>query len=203
MSREPASIEQTQALLEQANYVADRALSTTLYLALKMQRPLFLEGEAGVGKTEIAKVLSQTLDRRLVRLQCYEGLDIGSAVYEWNYSRQMLEIRLAEAAGSVDKARLARDVFSEEFLIERPCCRRFARMIGERRFCSLMSSTGQMNRSRLSCWSCCPKTRFRFLKSVQCGDGTPAGDYHLQSHPGNSRCPQATMPVSLGRLPGG
>ena len=120
MSREPGSIEQTQALLEQANYVADRALSTTLYLALKMQRPLFLEGEAGVGKTEIAKVLSQTLDRRLVRLQCYEGLDIGSAVYEWNYSRQMLEIRLAEAAGSVDKARLARDVFSEEFLIERP-----------------------------------------------------------------------------------
>ena len=120
MSREPASIEQTQVLLEQANYVADRALSTTLYLALKMQRPRFLEGEAGVGKTEIAKVLSQTLDRRLVRLQCYEGLDIGSAVYEWNYSRQMLEIRLAEAAGSVDKARLARDVFSEEFLIERP-----------------------------------------------------------------------------------
>lgn len=120
MSREPGSIGQTQALLEQANYVADRALSTTLYLALKMQRPLFLEGEAGVGKTEIAKVLSQTLDRRLVRLQCYEGLDIGSAVYEWNYSRQMLEIRLAEAAGTVDKARLARDVFSEEFLIERP-----------------------------------------------------------------------------------
>ena len=120
MSREPGSIEQTQALMEQANYVADRALSTTLYLALKMQRPLFLEGEAGVGKTEIAKVLSQTLDRRLVRLQCYEGLDIGSAVYEWNYSRQMLEIRLAEAAGTVDKARLARDVFSEEFLIERP-----------------------------------------------------------------------------------
>ena len=120
MSREPGSIEQTQALLEQANYVADRALSTTLFLALKMQRPLFLEGEAGVGKTEIAKVLSQTIDRRLVRLQCYEGLDIGSAVYEWNYSRQMLEIRLAEAAGTVDKARLARDVFSEEFLIERP-----------------------------------------------------------------------------------
>ena len=120
MSREPGSIEQTQALLEQANYVADRALSTTLFLAVKMQRPLFLEGEAGVGKTEIAKVLSQTLDRRLVRLQCYEGLDIGSAVYEWNYSRQMLEIRLAEAAGTVDKARLARDVFSEEFLIERP-----------------------------------------------------------------------------------
>ena len=120
MSHEPGSIEQTQALLEQANYVADRALSTTLYLALKMQRPLFLEGEAGVGKTEIAKVLSQTLDRRLVRLQCYEGLDVGSAVYEWNYTRQMLEIRLAEAAGTVDKTKLARDVFSEEFLIERP-----------------------------------------------------------------------------------
>ena len=120
MSHEPGSIEQTQALLEQANYVADRALSTTLFLALKMQRPLFLEGEAGVGKTEIAKVLSQTLDRRLVRLQCYEGLDVGSAVYEWNYTRQMLEIRLAEAAGTVDKTKLARDVFSEEFLIERP-----------------------------------------------------------------------------------
>lgn len=120
MSSIPASIEQTQALLEQGKYVADRSLATTLFLALRMQRPLFLEGEAGVGKTEIAKVLSDTLGRRLVRLQCYEGLDVNSAVYEWNYSRQMLEIRLAEAAGDVDRQHLADDVFSEQFLIERP-----------------------------------------------------------------------------------
>ena len=120
MSSIPASIEQTHALLEQGNYVADRSLATTLFLALRMRRPLFLEGEAGVGKTEIAKVLSDTLERRLVRLQCYEGLDVNSAVYEWNYSRQMLEIRLAEAAGDADRQHLADDVFSEQFLIERP-----------------------------------------------------------------------------------
>ena len=120
MSSIPVSIEQTQTLLAQGNYVADRSLATTLFLALRMQRPLFLEGEAGVGKTEIAKVLSDTLRRRLVRLQCYEGLDVNSAVYEWNYSRQMLEIRLAEAAGNVDRQHLADDVFSEQFLIERP-----------------------------------------------------------------------------------
>ncbi len=100
--------------------MADRSLATTLFLALKMGRPLFLEGEAGVGKTEIAKVLSAALGRRLVRLQCYEGLDIASAVYEWNYSRQMIEIRLTEAAGDVDKQGLSSDVFSSDFLIERP-----------------------------------------------------------------------------------
>ena len=107
-------------MLRDGNYVADRSLATTLFLALKMERPLFLEGEAGVGKTEIAKVLAQALDRRLVRLQCYEGLDVSSAVYEWNYSRQMIEIRLAEAAGEIDRKDLSTDVFSEEFLIERP-----------------------------------------------------------------------------------
>ncbi|HIF87528.1 MAG TPA: MoxR family ATPase [Gammaproteobacteria bacterium] len=116
----PQTIEDTLALLEQGNYVADRSLATTLFLALKMGRPLFLEGEAGVGKTEIAKVLSSSLGRRLVRLQCYEGLDVSSAVYEWNYSRQMIEIRLAEAAGGIDKENLSTDVFSKEFLIERP-----------------------------------------------------------------------------------
>lgn len=116
----PASIDATEALLNSGDYVADRSLATTLFLALKMGRPLFLEGEAGVGKTEIAKVLAATLNRRLVRLQCYEGLDLSSAVYEWNYPRQMLEIRLAEAAGSGDREKLGRDLFSPEFLIERP-----------------------------------------------------------------------------------
>ena len=116
----PKSIDDTAALLARADYVAERSLATALFLALKMERPLFLEGEAGVGKTEIAKVLASTLERRLVRLQCYEGLDISSAVYEWNYPRQMIEIRLAEASGKTDRKKLGRDIFSAEFLIKRP-----------------------------------------------------------------------------------
>ncbi len=95
----PASIDATLKLLGEADYVADRSLATVLYLALRMGRPIFLEGEAGVGKTEIAKVLAQTLGRKLIRLQCYEGLDIAAAVYEWNYGAQMIAIRLAEAEG--------------------------------------------------------------------------------------------------------
>ena len=117
---EITSVDDTQALLTRGNYVADRALSTALYLALKLGRPLFLEGEAGVGKTEIGKVLAETLHRRLVRLQCYEGLDVSSAVYEWNYARQMLEIRMAEAEGVSDREGLAQDIFTERFLIHRP-----------------------------------------------------------------------------------
>lgn len=116
----PTSIDEVSSLLARFGYVADRALATTLFLSLKMGKPLFLEGEAGVGKTEIAKVLSSALDRRLVRLQCYEGLDLNSAVYEWNYSRQMIEIRLAEVSGELDKKSLSSDVFAEQFLIERP-----------------------------------------------------------------------------------
>ena len=116
----PSDIDSTLSLLGQGDYIADRSLATTLFLALKMGRPLFLEGEAGVGKTEIAKVLSQTLERPLVRLQCYEGLDVSSAVYEWNYARQMIEIRMAEAAGGVDKEHLGQDIFRDEFLIKRP-----------------------------------------------------------------------------------
>src|SRR5580692_8883842 len=116
----PASIDATVALLAEGQYLADRSLATVLYLALKMGRPLFLEGEAGVGKTEIAKVLSATLKRRLIRLQCYEGLDISAAVYEWNYAAQMIAIRVAEAQGEHDRERLERDVFSERFLIKRP-----------------------------------------------------------------------------------
>lgn len=116
----PESIDATLALLDSGDYVADRRLATTLFLALRMGRPLFLEGEAGVGKTEIAKVVAHTLGRDLVRLQCYEGLDVSSAVYEWNYQRQMVEIRLAEAAGDVDRDALARDVFDRRFLTKRP-----------------------------------------------------------------------------------
>jgi MoxR-like ATPase len=120
MASLPNSIDETQQLLAAADYIADRSLATALYLSLKMGRPLFLEGEAGVGKTEIAKVVARVLDRELVRLQCYEGLDIASAVYEWNYPRQMIEIRLAEAAGKTTRDTLAADVFSERFLIRRP-----------------------------------------------------------------------------------
>ncbi len=116
----PLNVDETHALLTAGDYVADRSLATAVFLSLKLHRPLFLEGEAGVGKTEIAKVLATTLGRRLLRLQCYEGLDVASAVYEWNYSRQMIEIRLAEADGSISRERLGDDVFSRRFLIERP-----------------------------------------------------------------------------------
>ena len=116
----PVSIDATLKLLGEADYVADRSLATVLYLALRMGRPIFLEGEAGVGKTEIAKVLAQTLGRKLIRLQCYEGLDIAAAVYEWNYGAQMIAIRLAEAEGAGDRERIEHDVFSDRFLIKRP-----------------------------------------------------------------------------------
>ncbi len=116
----PGSIDETVTLLSGASYVADRSLATVLFLALRMGRPLFLEGEAGVGKTEIAKVLAAALGRRLIRLQCYEGLDVSSAVYEWNYAAQMMAIRLAEAAGETDRARLEQDIFSERYLVRRP-----------------------------------------------------------------------------------
>jgi len=115
----PVSVDATAALLAGQRYVADRSLATAVFLALKLGRPLFLEGEAGVGKTEIAKVLASGLARRLIRLQCYEGLDVASAVYEWNYARQMLEIRLAEA-GSASREEIQRDIFDARFLIKRP-----------------------------------------------------------------------------------
>jgi MoxR-like ATPase len=116
----PATIDETAALLARGGYVGDRALATVLFLSLKMGRPLFLEGEAGVGKTEIAKVLSATLGRDLIRLQCYEGLDISSAVYEWNYPSQMIDIRLAEASGDKDRTSIERSIYSERHLIRRP-----------------------------------------------------------------------------------
>ncbi|MBN8999022.1 MAG: MoxR family ATPase [Rhizobiales bacterium] len=116
----PPTIDAVEAMLAGGGYFADRPLATVLFLALRLSRPLLLEGEAGVGKTEIAKVLASRLGRRLVRLQCYEGLDIASAVYEWNYAAQMVEIRAAEAGGGADRERLVADVFSERFLIRRP-----------------------------------------------------------------------------------
>lgn len=116
----PTSIDATLALLKSGDYVADRALATVLFLALKMGRPVLLEGEAGVGKTEIAKVLAKALGRNLIRLQCYEGLDVAAAVYEWNYAGQMIAIRLAEADGSVDREQLSSGIFSERYLVKRP-----------------------------------------------------------------------------------
>ncbi len=116
----PDTIDATQTLLADAGYVSGRGLSTVVFLALRLGRPLFLEGEAGVGKTEIAKALAQALGRRLIRLQCYEGLDSASAVYEWNFPAQMVAIRTAEAEGSADRKTLTQELFSEEFLIRRP-----------------------------------------------------------------------------------
>jgi MoxR-like ATPase len=114
------SIDELQARLAGQRYIADRGLATAIYLALKLRRPLLLEGEAGVGKTEVAKVLASAFDTELVRLQCYEGLDISHAVYEWNYTRQLLEIRMMEAAGAFDRRDAARELFTEAFLIKRP-----------------------------------------------------------------------------------
>jgi MoxR-like ATPase len=127
----PNSIDETLAMLAKGEYVAERSLATAVFLALRMGRPLFLEGEAGVGKTEIAKVLAQVLGRQLIRLQCYEGLDIASAVYEWNYQRQMIEIRLAEAEGAGSKEKLEKDIFSERFLIRRPLLQALDSKAGE------------------------------------------------------------------------
>jgi MoxR-like ATPase len=116
----PETIDATQALLAGAGYVAGRGLSTVVFLSLRLGRPLFLEGEAGVGKTEIAKALAEALGRRLIRLQCYEGLDSASAVYEWNFPAQMVAIRTAEAVGAADRKALTTELFSEDFLIRRP-----------------------------------------------------------------------------------
>ena len=116
----PASVDALQATLQKELYVADHGLAMSIYLALRLRRPLFLEGEAGVGKTEVARALASALGARLIRLQCYEGLDVTQAVYEWNYSRQLLHIRLLEAAGGVNREDAERELFSEEFLIKRP-----------------------------------------------------------------------------------
>ncbi len=116
----PQTIDEVQQQLAEHSYIAERSLATAIFLALRLQKPLFLEGEAGVGKTEVAKVLARMLQRDLIRLQCYEGLDVNTAVYEWNYTRQMLQIRLMEAAGHVNEREALRELFGPEFLLKRP-----------------------------------------------------------------------------------
>ena len=116
----PHDIQSTLSLLSSENYIADRSLATAIYLSLNLKRPLLLEGEAGVGKTEVAKVLAAAMNRPFIRLQCYEGLDVSSAVYEWDYPRQMIEIRLAEAQGVHNRDDIAKEIFSDQFLIARP-----------------------------------------------------------------------------------
>jgi MoxR-like ATPase len=155
----PRSVDSTAELLNRADYVADRALATVVYLALRMGRPLFLEGEAGVGKTEVAKVLAQVLATRLVRLQCYEGLDIASAVYEWDYSRQMLEIRMAEAAGVSSRDALGRELFSERFLLRRPLMQAIDFGAGPPPVLLIDELDRPTSRSKPSCSRCCRTSR--------------------------------------------
>jgi len=125
------SIDQLQDALRSQRYIGDRSLTTAIYLALKLGKPLFLEGEAGVGKTEVAKVLSAVLERPLIRLQCYEGLDVNTAVYEWNYTRQMLQIRLLEASGAVNQEAAIKNIFGPEFLLKRPLLQAIDRRVDE------------------------------------------------------------------------
>ncbi len=208
----PADVDAVVALLEQHDYIADRRLATSVFLALKMGRPLFLEGEAGVGKTEIAKVLAVALGRELVRLQCYEGLDTASAVYEWNYPRQMIEIRLAEAQGKVDRDALATDIFAERFLIRRPILQALSFPAGAAPVLLIdeLDRTDEPFEAYLLEVLAEYQVTIPELGAIK-ASSTPIvvitsnldadrGD-HLESHPRDPRCDQAALPVSLGRLP--
>ena len=195
------SVDEMLATLGRGNYVADRALATALYLALSLGRPLFLEGEAGVGKTEIAKVLSETLGRKLVRLQCYEGLDVSSAVYEWNYARQMLEIRLAEAEGDTDRAALGRDIFTDQFLIRRPLLQALEPSDGG----APVLLIDELDRTDEP-FEAYPPGNPLGLPGDHPGDrhgarrGAADRDHHLEPHARNPRRAEAPLLLSLGRL---
>ena len=165
MSNIPENVEDTLKLLGLGNYVSDRSLATAVHLSLQLGRPLFLEGEAGVGKTEIAKVLSETLGRKLVRLQCYEGLDVASAVYEWNYSSQMIEIRMAEAEGVKDRDQLGNDIFSDKFLIRRPLLQALEPSDGGAPVLLIDELDRTDEASRPISSKCCPTSRSPFRKS--------------------------------------
>ncbi len=197
----PASIDDTLDLLAAADYLADRSLATVLFLALKMGRPLFLEGEAGVGKTEIAKVLSTTLGRRLIRLQCYEGLDVAAAVYEWNYAAQMIAIRVAEAEGAHDRGRLEHDVFSERFLIKRP----LLQALEPDPAGAPVLLIDELDRADEAFEAFLLEVLADFqvtipeLGTVKADASADRGD-HLEPHARDPRRAQAPLPLSLGRL---
>ena len=165
----PEATRSIEAILDDfrdRDYIADRSLATAVFLALELGRPLLLEGEAGVGKTELAKVLAASLGTRLIRLQCYEGLDVNTAVYEWNYPRQMLEIRLLEARGEAEQA-TAHDIFGADFLIRGRSSRRSRRPTASRRSCSSTRSTAPTRSSRRTCSRSCPTSRSRSRRSAR------------------------------------
>ncbi len=159
MAIPPDSIDQTQALLAEGGYVADRSLATVLFLALRMRRPIFLEGEAGVGKTEVAKVLAERLGRPLIRLQCYEGLDVSTALYEWNYAAQMIEIRLREASGDTARDAMRSDIFSERFLIRRPVLQALEGEPGRAPVLLIDELDRADEAFEAFLWKCCPTSR--------------------------------------------
>ena len=199
----PASIDETLALLESASYVADRSLATVLFLSLRLGRPLFLEGEAGVGKTEIAKVLAASLGRRLIRLQCYEGLDVATAVYEWNYPAQMMAIRLSEAAGEHDKDRIEHDVFSERYLIKRPLLQAMEPSVDGP---PVLADRRDRPRRR-GVRGLSPRDSVGFPgddPGSRRHQGARAADrrHHLEPHARDPRCVEAALPLSLDRLSG-
>ncbi len=197
----PANVDATLALLTAQDYVADRRLATAVFLALKLQRPLFLEGEAGVGKTEIAKVLAAGLRRKLIRLQCYEGLDTAAAVYEWNYPRQMIEIRLAEAGGNVERGELAHDIFTTRFLLKRPLLQALAPEGGVAPVLLIdeLDRTDEPFEAYL----------LEVLAEYPGDDSGARSDsrrgaadrrHHVEPHARDPRRDQASLPLSLGRL---
>ena len=201
MTALPASIDDAQALLAGAGYVAGRGLSTVVFLALKLGRPLFLEGEAGVGKTEIAKALAPALGRRLIRLQCYEGLDAASAVYEWNFPAQMVAIRTAEAEGAADRHALTEELFSERFLIRRPLLEAMQPQPGGPPVLLIdeLDRTDEPFEAFLLEALSDFQVTIPELGTIR-ADGAAHRHPHLQPHPRGARRAEAALPLPLGRL---